>query len=94
MGTVWTPVRVLITVTVGVVAIGATLTDGCNANEGPSWERCTSPLGNATLEWRGGTAWIPYLIGIVVGCITWVLLGVARRFWVDAQARLEATGDI
>jgi hypothetical protein len=91
---VWTTVRLAITVIVGVVVIGATLTDGCNDNDGPSWERCTSPLGNATLEWRGHTAWIPYLIGVVVGCVTWFLLEFARRLWVEAQARLEATGDI
>ena len=91
---VWTMVRYVITVTVGVVAIGATLTDGCNDNDGPSWERCTSPLGNATVEWRGGSAWVPYAIGVVAGCVVWALLGLGKRLWVEAQARIEATGDI
>lgn len=85
--------RLAITVIVGVVVIGATLTDSCNDNDGPSWERCTSPLGNATLEWRGDTAWIPYLIGVIVGCVTWFLLGFARRLWVEAHTRLETTGE-
>lgn len=86
--------RIVVTVVLGLVAIGATLTDGCNDNDGPSWERCTSPLGNATFEWRGGTEWIPSVIGVIVGVIVWLLLGLGHRFWTAAQARLEATGDI
>lgn len=94
MAALWTAVRILVTVTAGLVAIGATLTDGCNTNDGPSWERCTSPLGNATVEWGDGVGWVPYLIGVVVGVIVWLLMGLGQRLWMTAQARLEATGDI
>lgn len=68
------------------------LDEGCSDNDDPSWECRTSPLGNATLEWRGVTAWIPYLIGVVAGCVMCALLGLAQRMWVNAKARLDATG--
>ena len=71
-------VRLAFSLFAGVVTFLGTMTLGCDDAGGvPSWERCTSWLGNPILEWPGGD-WnlvFPIVLAIVVGSGAWWVLG-------------------
>lgn len=90
----WTAVRAVLSLLAGSVAVGSTMTAGCDDSEGPAWERCRSLFGNASYEWRGGLWWVPIAIGVVAGALVWVALGAGRTIWVEGRARIEMTGDV
>jgi hypothetical protein len=94
MGAAFTVTRAVVSVGAGLVSLLALMTGGCNDNDTPSIERCSSFLGNSTWEWSGAGRLVPVLTGILVGCVVWILLGLACKVWVEASRRLESTGDV
>jgi len=84
------PTRTIASVTVGALAmVGWFLLltpSGCNEEGGvSSWERCTSWLGTPAFSVEDfgldNTLDViaPLLVGLLVGLITWWLLGLTRR---------------
>jgi hypothetical protein len=78
-------VRVALACLFGLIAFFVILPNGCDDVGGvPDWRRCSSNLGNPTLEWRGGswTPWkilypilAPLLLGTAVGVLGWRVVG-------------------
>ena len=60
-----------------LVGLG-TATDGCDDDEAPALERCTSFLGNATYDW---SLLPPAVLAIVVGVAVYAATGRLGRFW-------------
>ena len=81
--------KVGLALVVGVVAVLAAVTDGCDEQAA-----CRSMLANRTADWPGGPVAIPLLLGVIASGVTWVLVSSAIRVWRALRRRLDATGDV
>ncbi len=70
--------RIILSSAAGVLAFLGTMTAYCDDIGGvPSWERCSSWLGNPIIEWPGGnlSPLFPVALGVGVGYLVSWLLG-------------------
>ena len=85
--------RVMLASAAGFVAVLATLAYTCTDNEGSSWVRCRSflgnPIGDPLIDTPYGNWWpfVPFVFGICISGLVWWLLQRSRRV-----ARTTAVG--
>jgi hypothetical protein len=87
VGFVWATGRWFVTFGAMLLTGLAIATNGCDEDQAPELERCTSFLGNPTYDW---SFMAPALIAIGVGAVVYGLLSLLGRFWRAQQAALDA----
>jgi hypothetical protein len=73
--------RIILLSAAGVLVFLCTMAAYCDDIGGvPSWERCSSWLGNPMIEWPGGnpSTLFSLALGVGVGYFVWWLLGETR----------------
>lgn len=74
-GSLLSILRAMLAVAAGVATLLSTAVAGCDDEGGvPSWERCSTWLGNPTVDWPGAPLFA-LALALGVGYVVWRLLG-------------------